>query len=1553
MVNLKSKKRALLQGASTLFMLGAASAAFGQSVTTNDTAITLDNVVDAKTVVDQLNSGGTTATVNNTDVTAGNSANVSASSVSISTSSTIANAINNTASPSLQDSGAAATSTNVAIAVEQDNEAGAIAQTGVGADGTDVLLSTGTATNASLTISGTLNRASATGNTAATTISDSDFTTNGTSATLATRQQNTGEGGTDNIAVSATVNDTNINLTSMTTSGSDLAVSGNTDAAVATANSVTQQMTLDGTKLTLGTVSATANTAPTASGVDDTAGTAGSDATGEALVISRQANDYTDVLATNSASSITLNAGVTKGSALEVAGNLQDATATGSTASNTLALSGNAVGTGAAIVSTQSSDIESTVSAETTGAAGVAVTSLSAIAGDLGSSASLTDNKLQSRATGGSVTNTLTATATSITLQAPDDKTAAVISASGLTSDESLSGTVNGGYATLNDQLIVGNVSATTTAAMSVTTNGDVKNGSSVTNDRNAMTALAQGALATNATTLSVEGTFGEGTATGTNVANAAVIANIQQIDDASVTATVDATNSAAMLTDIDGVLNGSSVSTSNNRIQAAADGASSSNALAVSATTLSTASGSTATPGATLSSTTLTDNSAFSVANRQDGGSGITTAELFDPISILTQVSDNAAGSSISSTGNIQDASATSVKAVNSLTLSATSLAADGAVLNAQNTDSAVTATTTGGAAIKLDSLASGASDLGSAVSLTDNKLQSRAIGASAANSLTGTATSLTLNATNDTVAATISADGSLDTVKSAYSLLSDQVISDDVTATTAATSGTSGFSISTTGAVDNGSSINNDRNAMTAQAQGALAANTTILSVGGTLSQATEGADGVANVAVVANSQTLANGVDVTARVNTSGDPAGPAILTKVGGTLDSSSVSTSNNKVQAFADGAAATNAMTVSATTLSTAAISADAPSSSITGTSAVADSAFAVVNRQDGGNGKIAAELNDPITVRTEIVGDATASSIASTGNIQDAFATSNKATNSLSLSATTLTGDAALVNAQNSDAKVSSLIGATSATAGEPGGDAGTVMDFNGAISGSSVAVTGNAVRGSAISNVGNNTLTVAATTLTGDGLAIQAIAGSDSTTTTADFSLGNSQTLDADATSNTQIYASFGVDQAFDETMENSQVSVSNNVQFGEALGNSATNKVQLTALGAGTSGTDPTAALNNVQSGSGAIIDSTSEMSLYSNIASSGSSIAINGNSNTALAAVNNANNTMAISGTMVDGSNSAASVDVYDNTTTADYALNNRQSASGTLNSTAYTNAFNQDVTDTNQSEATATSGILNGSATLSKNATTAEASANRVANSLAVSATNNGATAAIGNEQSSNTIVNAVASSSVYSLKLEASNDAEFGPDYAASGSSVAVEGNTTTALARGNSASNALNYTVGVSYSGSEVAPTVSGTYAANAGALILNSQSNMGNVAAAASNVNYSLALNDGVTGSALNSTATIGNNATTAVAYGNSVNNSLTMATFGAGIPSSAIANNQVNSGAVTATATGVAFAMTPTGTASGSAFRNSGNTVTAQAVGNSSVSTIGGGAM
>jgi len=1225
-----SNKIKLLQSASALILGASAVTAHAQSVGTNGTDVTLASV-NALVVVDQSVSAdsGTTATANEAENASGNGVAVTNSSVSITGGLTNATAINNTASPSLNDSGSATTTTTSGISVEQDNLSSATAQIGSAVDGTDVKISTGATTSSPLTISGTVNRASATGNTASTAVSTTNFTTNETKATLGAMQQNTGAANAgaviNNISITATVKDTEINLTAGATTTSGLTVSGNTDAAVATANSLTQSMTLTGTTLKLGVVSAGAET------VDDTS------ATGAALLSSRQTNTFTDVSAANTASAVTLVAGVTQSSSLNLTGNTQDATATGSTAGNVLALSGTTVGTGAAIVSTQTSDAESTVTAATTGQAGITATSLGATTATA-SSASLTDNALQSRATGGTVTNTLTAAGTTITLQAPDTSKAATIS----TATGNREGTVSGAYATLNDQLIAG-----------------------------------------------------------------------------SVTATTSATDAAA------------------------------------------------------------------------------------------------------------------------------------------------------------------------------------------------------------------------------------------------------AGFTVSVAGAVSNGSSINNDRNAMTAQAQGAVAANTTILSVGGTLSQGTTAAGAIANAAVIANIQQLSDSANIAARVKTGATTVDPAMLTSVGGELSSSSVSTSNNKIQAFADGASATNALTASATTLTTAANTTGVPGS----TAVAADAAFAVVNRQDSGDATVKAELNDPIPLRTEIVAATTSSSVTSTGNMQDAFATSNKATNSITLAATTLTSDGAVVNNQNSGAQVSSIIGAdTAGVPGDVGVNAGVIVDFNNTISSSNIAVTGNMVRGSAISNVGTNTLIASATTLAGDGADAKATADADGTPadgelvaasgpllTQADFSLGNSQTLDGTATSATGVYATYGVDVLFDKAVTGSQIAVSNNTQFGEALGNSATNRVELTAVQSGASGAgnDPTAALNNVQSGLTADIDATSEMSLYANMASSTSSVTLNGNSNTSLGVINNAGNTVSVSGLAVNGSTGLASVNVTTNATTADYALNNNQDASGLLTSTAKTTAYNFDRTDTTEP---GTTGILNGSASLSRNTTTAEASSNRVTNSLAVSATDNGATAALGNEQLSGADVISTASSSTYKLELTTG----VASTYAAKGSSVAVEGNTTTALARGNSALNALNYNVNVAYTGITDVASFTGTTVASAGAVVLNAQTNIGNVAANADSVVYAVKLagtgtgiaTDPVTaGSALNSSASLGNNTTSAVAFGNAATNTLTMATWSAGIPSSAISSNQVNGGTVQASATGVSFTMTPTGPASGSMFRNSGNSINAQAIGNSSVSTIGGG--
>ncbi|WP_374591773.1 hypothetical protein [Novosphingobium sp.] len=226
----------------------------------------------------------------------------------------------------------------------------------------------------------------------------------------------------------------------------------------------------------------------------------------------------------------------------------------------------------------------------------------------------------------------------------------------------------------------------------------------------------------------------------------------------------------------------------------------------------------------------------------------------------------------------------------------------------------------------------------------------------------------------------------------------------------------------------------------------------------------------------------------------------------------------------------------------------------------------------------------------------------------------------------------------------------------------------------------------------------------------------------------------------------------------------------------------------------------------------------------------------------------------------------------------------------------------------------------------------------------------SAVDNGATAALGNSQSSTASVDATATTeATFAIKTTGADNV------AVDGSAVNMDGNSTTALARGNSASNAMTYSVGATYSGN-VGAAIDGTSSAAATAVVLNDQYNGGAVNALAQNAVYSVAFNDYTTGTTTGTAASgsafsNSNNAVNALAYGNSAVNSLNMSTFGAGLPSSAVSSVQANNGVVTATATGVQFSMAATGGTTGSVMRSTGNSVTAQAVGNSSVSTIGGG--
>lgn len=508
----------------------------------------------------------------------------------------------------------------------------------------------------------------------------------------------------------------------------------------------------------------------------------------------------------------------------------------------------------------------------------------------------------------------------------------------------------------------------------------------------------------------------------------------------------------------------------------------------------------------------------------------------------------------------------------------------------------------------------------------------------------------------------------------------------------------------------------------------------------------------------------------------------------------------------------------------------------------------------------------------------------------------------------------------------------------------------------------SSVAVTGNEAAGTAIGNNGTNSLIVTATGINGDATQTRAQAGYinnalvdiegntetgeglDGLVALADYAVNSVQQTVDGSSSTATVYNTFEIDQITDNSITNSSIAVSDNSVAAEARANTVANSLTISATDL--DGTAISGALNSAQDAAGALssVDATAGMTVRAPVVSSGSSLEMDGNTNSALSNINNAANTLSVSGTNVgsltDNNALATSSSTY-MAASADFALANSQSASAaTLTATATTNIYNDNFDDTT------TAGVLNGSVSVSGNATMAEATVNRAANALNLTGSANlGATGALTNRQTSSTAATASATSTV---AVTVYGDAGAGNTL--DNSSLALDGNSTAAMARGNVASNTLSAAAGATYpllSGAASGVT-DGNYASGAFA-VLNDQSNSGAVTAQSSNTTYTVVLNGGTGGNIGASSVSLAGNSVTASAFGNAASNVLNLTALNSATPTAAVSNNQTNSGAITANVTNVTFGFTGTnGTIANSSLRNTANGVNATAVGNSAVNSI-----
>lgn len=1361
------------------------------------------------------------------------------------------------------------------------------------------------ANGAQLTLAGNSVTADATGNVASSAIASAGSAASFAGTAAVGNQQANANFATSAAILSSIIAAQTGDATGQTT-GSTVAVTDNRSAATAQSNRVDQSLSIEANTIALGTGTATLTGGTSSDGRVSAAG---------AATLSNLQGNYgslTTTINVNSQIQLTANGGTANtvsDSALTLARNRQEAVALGNGASNALTLAGNAVGAGAGIASVQMNDAGSSVGA-------VLVTPQAAIVspGSLsGGTLALTDNVQRAISYGNSAGNTVAVTAGNVAV-APSLGAASTVNvnlASNLPFDNTpaTQPTVTAAYGVLNDQSTQATVGSTAVGVNSllVTVGGNATN-TGVSNDRNAFVAASYGNDAASGVKIDA------GNIAGTFPLFAPVVANVtntQSVAGAGTNIESNAVGGTPVRTYIAGAVAGSSVSSSDNATEALAVGSrATGNTVDVTATSINTAGLTVPLPGASLAGGALTTTAAFGVQNAQSG-QGAVTATRSGGAEVLTTVGGNLGGSTIDADRNTTLASAASNSASNGVSLNAGGISTTGAVQNLQLNSATVTSTIgQEGASLALQGgaqvVVGGASLSASLVSVDNNVVGGTASGNAATNGIAVKGTAIASGQFGLLPAVAVNIAGTA-TANADYAVSNTQL---DLGTAPISSKVSAAFGVDTApGAVIAGSTLSASGNTQSADASANSAGNSVALTAGsvGARSAIQSGQGSVAAVEARSFMQAFA--------------PASVANSTVA--------ISDNSNTASGVVNDVSNKIALAADNTTGLAGPAAANFGVLGVGVSAAVGDQV--IVNRQS-------AATSVGATVDTQLYNEdrtvpATSgivnSSFALSGNSAEADATTNRATNALSvLGGATQGAKTAVLSVQDSAAAVT-------AKANEV---AKLTLTGGAALINSSVALDGNSLSGAATGSAATNTIAVKGSSIGGSTGAAQAGAGAGfASAVQADHALSNVQTGTGAVTST--VTGSVGVDTANNSSIGNSTVSVSNNSQSAKAVGNTALNSIALDAASVAAR-----TALQSTQAGS-APVTATSTSTLFAPVASSGSSVRIVGNGNTALGVINDVTNALSVSAANAQppgatGSGTLSETGSTDNlVATGDHVLSNRQTASSSVRGTATTTIGNDDA------GVAGTQGLANGTLGISGNTTLAEASANRAVNAVAVAA---GAT-----QGASTGIVNAQTSSAAATASASTAATVSLAGLTPLNGGSISVDGNTTAALARGNAATNVLDIGAGGGYGGASAAGSsslVAAPLALNlsASAGILNSQSNSGAVSASSAGTSYQVALNATGLPATNNGTVGITGNTLAAQAVGNSAVNRVTQTALNTGAPSTAIANYQVNTGNVTATVTSVSFGAGVSGGVGNSALRTTGNQVTASATGNSSASTI-----
>ena len=947
-------------------------------------------------------------------------------------------------------------------------------------------------------------------------------------------------------------------------------------------------------------------------------------ASGAAVIATSQSNiAATSVTASNLLGTISLISQDTRGNAgssLTVTANVQNSTAVADIASSSAAISATNAGYGLGVVNAQRlSNPGSAVAATTTSAISLEAAQLGNSALASSAVADLTLNRTEAVAAGTSATNTVSLSSQRLSLVGQDILATKVAYDAGLPGSLAFSGgtttpAVEAAVALLNEQTVDGTISATGATTVKLDVSGSVLGSSVVRNTGNTLTLQAQGSVVSNTIGLTIP-IIGKSTAPTTPVsagayaAPIAALTNIQATGaNANFSAAMLETDQIEILTRVGGSVVNSTLAQANNNLAAIADANRAGNALTVTANSIVAAEGSATAPTAgrasSLNGVTLLD-AAFTVLNAQStgspNGSSSVVATLRDPLDgsandgaqMVTEIVGNIDGSSVSTTTNVLRALAngnyagTATAVANSLTLNTSNAQTTAAVANFQITNSDVLASIgfegadiiymnsgriSAGGLTLFNPLAGALNDGGFLISIGNGSAITNSTFSMTGNTVTGSSFANTASSALTVSAASIVADGSqvgasvgnsaagLE-VFADYSVLNNQSIGADVIVKSLVSNT---FGITTAaGATITNSTINLSTNTQTSVATGSYASNA--LTLTGSTTDLGEGGPG----AIGSSQSNVSGGVTLAASYMD--------IIAPMAGTGDVVTVSGNRNAAAATINDVR--NTLTITGNALGTSGILAlaELPTSGHT----VAD--FVISNVQ-----RSAAQSSVASFAATQIFNQNYAlsaaeptnnSAITISSNITAADAIANRASNTLTATATGSQGSSAAM--LNDQANASDVL-ASSGNAILLGLRTGAGLQLDG----SRLTLASNSSVATAAGNIATNALRLAGALLAPsiEGQAVVLNAQSNTGSITAN-SLGSVLNVLPGS--------------SVDGIINNMSAVISGTTVAANAVGNSTNSTVTLNFL----SSEYPSATISSVQNNSGAVKASATNTTLAVN--------------------------------------------------------------------------------------------------------------------------------------------------------------------------------------------------------------------------------------------------------------------------------------------------------------------------------------------------------------